>query len=156
MYKKVYGLGAVYAELQRSSSLYKKFFQVEREDGETFVWIGRFHFILTPWKRLSAGLAAMCGFFLDNSWAAMLPSSMPGMKSAAAAAIVAVTSGAAMVSTPCEVEAGRRIPRDDRVPYMEVAHQWANTELKAGATWQNTVYPEVSVRAAAAFSLTSR
>lgn len=49
-YKEVRRLGAIYAELQPKGD--KPFFEVDREDGEIFVWIGRLYLILTPWKRL--------------------------------------------------------------------------------------------------------
>jgi hypothetical protein len=52
MYQKIRGIGAVYAEWQPPST--KPFFQIDHDDGETFVWIGRLHLILTPWAKLRA------------------------------------------------------------------------------------------------------
>jgi hypothetical protein len=153
-YAEIRKLGAMYAELQPKSS--KRFFQVDREDGETFVWIGRFHFILTPWKRLSTGLAALWGFLLDNNSLAGLLPSIPAVKSAAAATVLAVVGatstpaviavgavgGAAVVSTPYEAgaDADLHALAEYRHIHMEalqwrVRHDPAASGSAAPATW---------------------
>jgi hypothetical protein len=54
-YAVVPGIGAMYAQWQ-SPKPGAKFFQVDHDDGETFVWIGRLHCIVTPWKRARVDL----------------------------------------------------------------------------------------------------
>lgn len=62
-YREFHRIGAVYAEWQPEKGAHARFFQIEKENGETFLWIGRLHCIFTPWKRLTAALAAILGLF---------------------------------------------------------------------------------------------
>jgi hypothetical protein len=125
-YKEIHKLGAIYAELQPPSS--KRFFQVDRDGGEMFVWIGRFHFILTPWRRLTAGVAAVWGLMTAGPYS--LFSFGYGCKSAAAAVLTVVAAAATEVSS---AGADNTALSDQQLVHVTL-YQWQDQEFSLGAS----------------------
>jgi hypothetical protein len=97
-YKEIRKLGAVFAEFPTEPG--RRFMDAYREDGELFLWVGRFHMICSSARRIARQGISMAAAVLGLMWTetGAISLALPSIPKASAAALVAMTAAGAAVS----------------------------------------------------------